>query len=98
MLKFEKNTTLGILVLLSIITALALIPSVLDFPSDGLEKVGEENELPEGSSFELGIANDYDFLGLGPVFGTLIAALLCFVLIGAIYIIWFKIAQRKRKL
>lgn len=95
MLKFEKKTTFGILSLLIILAILALIPSIFEFPGDGLEMVGEENSLPEGSSFELGIANDYDFLGLGPVFGTLLAAILCFVLIGGIYTLWIKVIQKK---
>ena len=93
--KYEKKTAFSVIILLGVIAALAIIPSFFEFPSDGLEKVGEENDLPEGTAFGLGIADDYDFFGLGPIVGTLLAAILCFILVGGLFLLWTHISRRR---
>ena len=55
---------------------------------DGLESAGLQLFPSVASSyFELGIANDYDFLGLGPVLGTILSAFLGILIILSFYFI-----------
>ena len=62
---------IGSLLLILSIVALFASPS-----PDGLSRVGEDLNLPEGSAFSLGIADDYSFLGQTSFIGTLLSALL----------------------
>jgi cobalt/nickel transport system permease protein len=77
----NKRAILGVVVILSVFSILAIIPSYFDFQPDGLEYVGSEEIGFQrlianiSGAFSLGLADDYDFLNLGSVFGTLLASI-----------------------
>ncbi|MHA1167802.1 MAG: hypothetical protein ACTSRU_08280 [Candidatus Hodarchaeales archaeon] len=93
----NKKTLLGILSIVTVLALLSILPAVLEFPGDGLEHVGTEeftfNSLLEGIAevFSLGLADDYDFLGLGPIMGSILSALfgtaILLFIFGGIFII-----------
>lgn len=65
---------------------------------DGLESAGKQL-FPSVSSnfFELGIANGYDFLGLGSVVGTLLSAFLGILIILSFYFIPASVFKKKEQ-
>lgn len=82
----ESNKTLiafgGLLFSLSFLSLFAFSDP------DGLESAGLQL-FPNASSFyfQLGLANDYDFMGLGPILGTLLSAFLGILIIFGLYFI-----------
>ncbi|MFW9997599.1 MAG: energy-coupling factor ABC transporter permease [Candidatus Odinarchaeota archaeon] len=90
-LVWNKKTVTGLAFLLGTFTILAIIPALFEFPTDGLDYVGSElfnfNQVISGinDAFRLGISDDYNFLGLGPVFGTVLAAILGVAIIIALF-------------
>jgi cobalt/nickel transport system permease protein len=54
---------------------------------DGLEYVGEENDFGEGSAFELGLFDDYTFLGNQGMLGTFLAAILGVIIISGLLLL-----------
>ncbi|MFW9929187.1 MAG: energy-coupling factor ABC transporter permease [Candidatus Thorarchaeota archaeon] len=94
-LKESNKPILGLALLLFILSMLSLF----SFPNpDGLSSATSQlfPNVPE-FFFKLGIANDYDFLGLGGFLGTILSAILGIIIISGVFILptkYFK--ERKR--
>lgn len=73
--------------------------SLFAFPGpDGLESASQQLGIGGGSYFTLNIANDYDFMGLGSVLGTILSAFLGILLIVGFYFIPASFFGNKNKL
>lgn len=81
----ESNKPLiGIGVLLLLLSILALFASS---SPDGLAFVGEHLGFDEGSSFSAGLADNYSFLGMDSIIGTILSALLGIVIISGLLVL-----------
>lgn len=99
LLSTDKNSNkpmIGIGILLVILSLISLIASS---SPDGLEMVGLDLSFNEGTAFELGIADDYSFLGFEGIIGTLLSAVLGIVIIvGLIILPSFYFRERSNKI
>lgn len=77
----SNKPLLGLGVLVLLLSTLALFASS---SPDGLEFVGINLNFGEGSAFELGLADDYQFLGITSFLGTVLSALLGVVIIAGL--------------
>ncbi len=92
--EFRKYKTIGgVFVLILVISLLALVAS--SFP-DGLSYVSENVYNLEGWSFKLGIMDDYDFLGLGGILGTLLSAIIGAILVSVLFFIPYGLYRLRR--
>ena len=83
-IKSINKTTISLGIILILFSILAVLAST---NPDGLERVGEEIGLSEGSSFQLGIADDYAFGGIDSFFGILLSAALGVSLLLGIFLL-----------
>ncbi len=93
-IKHSNRPLLGVSILLLILSILA----IFSFSNpDGLESASLKL-FPDASSqfFYLGIANDYDFMGLGPVLGTFLSALFGILLLASLYFIPASFSRSKK--
>ena len=93
-LKSSNKPLLGLGILLLFLSVLSLFA----FPNpDGLESAASQFGITAGTYFELNIANDYDFLGLGSFLGTILSAILGILILLGIYFIPASFLNGKNK-
>ncbi len=82
--KNSNKPIIGFGFLLLLLSILSLFASS---SPDGLARFGIDQGFGDGYAFGLGVANDYDFLGIGGIFGTLLSALLGVIIISGLLIL-----------
>lgn len=82
--KESNKPVFALSILLGILSILALFASS---SPDGLEFVGISQDFGEGSAFGLGLADDYAFLGMENVVGTILSAILGVIILSGLFIL-----------
>ncbi len=88
-LDVAKTSNKAVIGLSSVLLLLSLLSLFASSNPDGLEKVGITAGLDEKAKnpFELGIANDYQFLGMTGVMGTFLSALLGIIIFLGLFLL-----------